>query len=310
MSIDNLPTDRPQQILLQTTIPTTSDDWDISRFSLLQDYLASLQDDNGQPLTIVTARDRQGDANGDDPLLSHLSKSDFDQLWLFAVDIGDGLTATDCQGIEKFRQRGGGIFVARDHQDLGSSLCKLSGVCEEIGASHFFHSLNVDPDPDRHCADDLDTPTISWPNYHTGKNGDYQQIIPTTPIHPLLASPDRSQGRIAYFPAHPHEGSVGVPPGATDARVVAMGKSIVTDRTFNLAVAFDRQLDPAGNLLGRAVTASTFHHFCDYNWNPDLGCPSFVTEACGDGMKREPQALADTHAYVANLVRWLAPQTN
>jgi hypothetical protein len=301
-------TNRPQQILLQTTIPTALDDWDISRFSLLRDYLTSLQDDRGHPLVNVTARDRQVDVNGDDPLLAGLSDSNFDQLWLFAVDIGDGLSVKDCQGIAKFRQRGGGIFAARDHQDLGSSLCRLSGVCAEIGASQFFHSLNLDPDTDRHCADDLDTLTISWPNYHTGNNGDYQQIIPTTPIHPLLARADRPQGRIAYFPAHPHEGSVGVPPGAVDARVVAMGKSIITDRTFNLAVAFDRQLAAAGNYLGRAVTASTFHHFCDYNWNPDLGCPSFVTEVCGDGMKREPQALADIHTYVANLAHWLAPE--
>jgi hypothetical protein len=300
-------TDRPQQILLQTTIPTTLDDWDIARFSLLRDCLASIADDNGKPLALVTARDRQVDANGDDPLLSNLAQSDFDQLWLFAVDVGDGLTANDCQGIDRFRQRGGGIFAARDHQDLGSSLYKLSGGCAAIGASHFFHSLNPDPDTERHCIDDRDTQTISWPNYHTGKNGDYQLIIPTTPIHPLLASSERSQGRIAYFPAHPHEGSVGVPPGSTNAQVVAMGKSIITDRTFNLAVAFDRQLDPAGNMLGRAVTASTFHHFCDYNWNPDRGCPSFVTEPSGEGMKREPQALADIHTYVANLVRWLAP---
>jgi hypothetical protein len=30
---------RPIRILLQTTIPTTEDDWSIERFSLLRDYL-------------------------------------------------------------------------------------------------------------------------------------------------------------------------------------------------------------------------------------------------------------------------------
>ncbi|MEH2332928.1 hypothetical protein [Nostoc sp.] len=31
---------KPIGILLQTTIPTTEDDWSIFRFSMLQDYLA------------------------------------------------------------------------------------------------------------------------------------------------------------------------------------------------------------------------------------------------------------------------------
>jgi hypothetical protein len=161
----------------QTTILPTEDDWGIDRFSLLRDYLSSLKDDRGHPLTEVVARDRDEDANGNDVILSHLAETDFDRLWLFAVDVGDGLTEQDCAGINTFRQRSGGIFAARDRQDLVSSLCKLTGVCHAIGASHFFHSLNSEPDSNRHCADDRDTPTISWPNYHTGRNGDYQRRL-------------------------------------------------------------------------------------------------------------------------------------
>jgi hypothetical protein len=58
--------------------------------------------------------------------------------------------------------------------DLGSSVCTLGGV----GAAHYFHSSNpeAEPDPDRHCIDDSETPTISWPNYHSGANGDFQGI--------------------------------------------------------------------------------------------------------------------------------------
>jgi hypothetical protein len=296
------------RILLQTTIPPIADDWNIQRFSLLRDYLAALVDDRGQALVDVTARDREVDANGNDRILSTLAETDFNQLWLFAVDTGDGLTDQDCDGINAFRQKGGGILAARDHQDLGSSLCKLSGVCHAIGSSHFFHSRNPDPDSTRHCIDDRDTSTILWPNYHSGRNGDYQHIIPVEPIHPLLSRPTASQGRIEYFPAHPHEGAVGVPLDEPSAQVIAMGKSRITDRTFNLAVAFERSADQWGNRLGRAVTASTFHHFCDYNWNPATGCPTFVTEAPGDGIVRDAQALADIHTYVRNLVDWLAPE--
>ena len=54
------------------------------------------------------------------------------------------------------------------------------------------------------------------------------------------------------------------------------------------------------------MAQSTFHHFCDYNWDPSCGCPSFVTEAPGEGIANEPQALKDIHIYVGNLALWLA----
>jgi len=124
---------RPIRILLQTTIPETKDDWHIGRFSLLRDHLASLTDKAGNPLCRVTARNHEPDAGRDDPVLSALDRSDFDELWLFAVDTGDGLTAADCQGITRFRQRGGGILATRDHQDLGSSLCTLGATHAGLG---------------------------------------------------------------------------------------------------------------------------------------------------------------------------------
>ena len=126
----------PIRILMQTTIPFAEDDWHIGRFSLLRDELASLKDESGKSLYELTTRDRETDAAGNDPVLSTLDKSDFQELWLFAIDQGDGLTVTDCQGITRFRQRGGGIMATRDHQDLGTSLCTRGG----IGRAHFFHS--------------------------------------------------------------------------------------------------------------------------------------------------------------------------
>jgi hypothetical protein len=109
-------------ILLQTTIPAILDDWNIDRFSLLRDHLASLTDESGELLCNVTARNHEVNADGNDAVLSVLDPTDFDELWLFAVDSGNGLTVADCQGITRFRQRGGGLLTTRDHQDLGSSL--------------------------------------------------------------------------------------------------------------------------------------------------------------------------------------------
>ena len=76
---------KPIRILLQTTVPSTNDDWNIDRLSMLRDYLVSLKDDAGNPACDVVARDRQLNANGDDPILSTLGDADFDELWLFAL---------------------------------------------------------------------------------------------------------------------------------------------------------------------------------------------------------------------------------
>jgi hypothetical protein len=288
------------KILLQTTIPHTDDDWHIGRFSLLTEHLRSLRGADGDPLYDVTTRNREADENDIDPLLSKLDESDFDQLWLFALDMGDGLSKTDCEGITKFRQRGGGLLTTRDHNDMGCSLCTLGG----IGAAHFFHSKQLDPDDSRNCRDDDKTLNVDWPNYHSGANGDFQRINATN--HPLLRRADGSL--IEFLPAHPHEGAVGVPDAAS-ASVIAKSKSKVTGRDFNLLVAFDRAQDSHGNLVGRGIAESSFHHLVDYNWNIDLECPTFVEEAPGDEWKRFPERLDDVKRYVENAAAWLSPGT-
>ena len=277
------------QILLQTTIPTTQDDWSIARFSHLADFLRRQTDAQGNPLFDVTARDRDP-LGAPDSLLSKLDQSDFDELWLFAVDTGNGLTPEDCAGISRFRTSGRGLLATRDHMDLGSSICNLGGV----GKAHYFHSLNLDPDPAKRQIDDPYTTYISWPNFHSGANGDYQEIQAIGAAHPVLSGP------IRYLPSHPHEGAVGAPDGE-HARVIATGASKVTGHRFNIAVAFEPH---AGR--GPAIAQSTFHHFVDYNWDIAAGAPSFVDEPPGDAMKREPRALADTHRYVRNVALWLA----
>jgi hypothetical protein len=292
---------RTVRILVQTTTPRRPDDWSVESLSLLIEHLASLQEDGAR--FDVTARNREAGSDGSDPVLSTLDRSAFDELWLFALDTGNGLSIAECQAITRFRQRGGGILTTRDHQDMGSSLCNLGG----IGAAHYFHSRNPEPDPERHASDDVETPTIDWPNYHSGSNGDFQRIVPVEPVHDLIRSATPS-GRIEVFPAHPHEGAVGVPRGEMQARVVAEGTSLTTGRRFNLAVAFERSRGPKGHGRGRGVAESSFHHFADYNWDTSRGAPSFVTEPEGRGMKTEPRALADIKQYVRNLALWLAPQ--
>jgi len=56
--------------------------------------------------------------------------------------------------------------------------------------------------------------------------------------------------------------------------------------------------DELGNLRGRAVAESSFHHFVDYNWDIGKGCPSFVTELPGDAVRKNPAGLDDVKTYV------------
>jgi hypothetical protein len=289
----------PTKILLQTTIQYAEDDWNIGRFSLLANHLRSIRNDYGEPAFEVLARDHAPGSSGDDALLMGLADSDINEVWLFGVDAGNGLSKSECASITKFRQRGGGIYSTRDHFDLGSSLCTLGGV----GAAHYFHSINPDPDPDRHRRDDEGTPSIDFPNYHSGSNGDYQRIDAVNG-HELLRRADGSP--IEFFPAHPHEGGVGSPAEDDSAHVIATGTSAVTGRPFNLVVAFERRTDSHGNRLGRAIAESSFHHLVDYNWDTEMGCPSFLTEPPGQEVKNDPSRLDDVKTYVGNLARWLS----
>ena len=270
----------PAQILIKTTIPPTDDDWHIGRFAMLVETLRAA----GHR---VTARDRSTTA--DDADLAALG--DFDQLWLLAVDAGNGLSDADAAAIRAFQARGGGLLLTRDHQDLGSSLLKLG----PIGRTQCFQTGNPESDTARHCIDDTETAHISWPNYHSGANGDFQRVTALAPRHPVAVGIDT-------LPAHPHEGAVAVPGElAARARVILTGKSATTARDFPLAVAVEAQ---AGE--GRVVADSSFHHFADYNWDPAAGCPSFVDEPCGTAITADPEAAAQARRYARNIAAWLA----
>lgn len=269
-------------VLLQTTIPFLEDDWSIERFAMLHRLLES----DGHE---VTSRNR-------DERLAAIDRSDFDQIWLFAVDSGDGIADAECEALTRFRESGRGLLVTRDHQDLGSSICKVGG----IGAAHYFHTRNLDPDTSRHARDDRQAADIDWPNYHSGQNGQYQRITVEGDVHPLL---QRAGGDpIEWLPAHPHEGAIGAPEDNPAARVIATGCSRTTGRDFNLIVAFE-----GDGKAGRGIAESSFHHFCDYNWDTRAGAPSFVADPPADDVIRDPARLEDVKTYVRNAAKWLGP---
>lgn len=284
----------PINVLLQTTIVPTANDWHIGRFSMLRAYLASLTAPDGGRLFHVTARDRDP-VGAPDSVLSSLDRSAYDQLWLFAVDTGDGLDDADRAGILRFRARGGALMITRDHMDLGCSICALGPV----GAAHVFNTHNITgpvPDPD-----DRDTPYIHWPNFHSGANGDVQRVQAERPVHPVMRDEKSETGAVQYLPAHPHEGAVVAPKSDPLARVIATGKSQSSGQRFNIAVAFERS-----GAEGRAIAESTFHHFADYNWDARRGSPDFVTEAPAYTLPTAAREMASVHRYVSNVGLWLA----
>ncbi|MFC4313646.1 hypothetical protein ACFPN2_31525 [Steroidobacter flavus] len=283
---------KPINILLQTTIEPTENDWHIGRFSMLRDYLASLTSPEGEPLFRVTARDRDP-VGQSDSVLSALDRSDYDELWLFAVDVGNGLNDEDRAGILRFRARGGGVMITRDHMDLGCSICDLGA----IGAAHVFHTHNAGPTVPP--PDDTGTPQIQWPNFHSGANGSAQRVEAVQPVHPVMRDAESESGVVMFLPAHPHEGAVIAPASAPHARVIATGQSLASGKRFNIAVAFERT-----ETDGPAIAESTFHHFADYNWDPRRGSPDFVSETPVYELPNSP-AMTSVHRYVRNVALWL-----
>ena len=246
----------------------------------------------------VIARNR-ANRGVDDPVLSRLDELGFDQLWLMAVDVGDGLTDAEADAIVRFRENGEGCSPRAITRTLGRCLLRLGSV----GMVNQFHDETWTPP---RCA------TTRTPRPSHGPTTIPAPTATTSRCSPragasAAAHHRTASGRIEWFPAHPHEG--GVSARAPFATVIAQGRSTATGRHFNLAVVLDGELTPDGRPMGRALAESTFHHFADYNWDLDRGAPSFVTEPPGTQIKADPSRLAVYKDYVRNVATWLQPTT-
>lgn len=258
-------------ILVQTTLCDGEGEWQIERFSSLVSLLRA----DGHH---VVARNREPAENGADPVLSSLETSDFDELWLFAADRGDGLAPGDVRGILRFRERGGGLLTSRDHENIGLSLLNLGSV----GLVNHFRTFNRQPR--RHRAGRfLNSLESSMPGEK------YQRIVPLEPVHELLRTNRSSSGIIEYFPAAEHETAISVPPYAPNARVIAVSGS-GSAVNANLAIVIDDERCHDGRRCGRAVATACLHQFADAASNE---AADGASEMFGD--------------FARNAARWLAP---
>lgn len=256
-------------LLVQTTLREGEGEWQIERFS----SLVSLLRNDGHR---VVARNREPGPDGNDPVLCSLDTSDFDELWLFAADRGNGLAPGDVRGILRFRERGGGMFTSRDRENVGVSLLNLGSV----GLVNHFRTYNRQ----------LRRRGLRATLHRTSVEDGYQRIVPLEPVHELLRTQRSPSGVIEYFPAHPHEAAISVPPYAPFARVIAVSENGVTGGGVNVAIAIDNERAHDGRPCGRAVATSCLHQFADGRWNGHAGGPSEIFKD-----------------FALNIARWLSP---
>jgi len=161
-----------KKILLQTTIQHARMTGLSRGFQSWQIFFRKIEDETGTRLFGITARDRENLASGDDRILSKLDETDFDQLWLFGVDVGGGL---------------GGWIARRSADSVSVAAPSLLRATIKTWGFPFAHSAasvpritstpgTPNPIPNGVFADDIETPGISWPNYHSGSNGDFQRV--------------------------------------------------------------------------------------------------------------------------------------
>ncbi len=256
-------------LLVQTTLREGDGEWQIDRFSSLVALLRA------EGHTVV-ARNREPGPGGSDPVLSALDTSDFDELWLFAADRGNGLAPADVRGILRFREAGGGIFTSRDRENVGVSLLNLGSV----GLVNHFRSYNRQ-------LRRRGLRTVLERLRHD--EGEYQRIVPLEPVHELLRTERSASGVIEYFPAAAHETAISVPPYAPFARVIAVSAAGEPGPAANVAIAIDDERCSDGRTCGRAVATSCLHHFSDGSMSDHDGGAS--------------EMFKD---FARNVARWLA----
>lgn len=181
-------------------------------------------------ITLAHRRFRAGDAmlDGDATIArritnfrfdnaGHFAPDMYDEAWLFGIETGTGIDATELRSISDFMNVGGGVFATGDHGALGKA---MGGEIPRVRSMRLWDHTSADPNLDEvgmqerrrndtnrpgHVAsrefddqsDDVPQP-ISPRLYHV-TTGFWKHYFP----HPVLCGP---RGMIKVMPDHPHEG--------------------------------------------------------------------------------------------------------
>lgn len=259
--------------------------------------------------------------------------SQYDQIWLFAVNPGNGLQAGEVSALWDFMNGGGGVFATGDHEALGEALCARIPRVRSMRRWYYpSPGPNLEPvaparnvDPQRGEKDS--TTTLAGGDF----DGIPQTIAPTmysSPAayvfvvreypHPVLCGKD---GVITKLPDHMHEGLVEVPanlemPIAVDSTAVEEYPRAGADRLapeviaystinnnpnqgpFGVIGAYDGHLvDEIAGGVGRIVVDATWHHFWNMNVNQFAEAHDAVAAAVAVGVAPDPAYVAPAQAW-------------
>jgi hypothetical protein len=296
----------------------------------------------------VTKAHRRTDPDADlqNFLFDNHDLSQYDQIWMFAVERSGSpiLTDSELRAVSEFMDGGGGVFATGDHEDLGVAMCGRvprvrsmrkwywpnpgpngEPVAPAVGGPNRYDTLSEGNDPGIQFNDQSDdipqriTPRLysswSWLKW-------FHRVYP----HPLLCGP---RGIIRVLPDHPHEGECYEPsdlsasftfsgytiteyPAGLSPEVIAW--STIAGRMIdaNKGPLNPRTFGAIGAYdghrvdVGRAVVDATWHHFFNINLIGELGNPDPIKGVGFDATTTGHAAYEDIKSYYRNIAVWLA----
>jgi len=264
----------------------------------------------------VTTVHRSGDPSADHDnldLAAALQLADFDELWIYSILPEPGLTAAELAQARQFMDdRGGGVLITGDHENLGAAFGNLprAGKMRRLPAPppvaptwNSTLSSGADATYDFPDQSDAVPQPLTLTRYWGG-------VLWRRP-HPLLCSP---LGPIDIFPDHQHEGEALAPPptpatewpGGVRAEIIARGTIVDPSGDVGRQVGVLSAYDGHAADVGRIVADSTWHHHFDINLRGVPGDPTrtgFVTPGTDEWLS---SATKIEHFFV-NAAIWLAP---
>lgn len=296
----------------------------------------------------VTKAHRNGDPDADitDFRFDTHDLTQYDQMWLFAVDgsFGPALDAPELRAISQFMDGGGGVFATGDHEDLGVAMCGAiprvrsmrkwhwpdpgpngEPVAPSAGGPDRFDTLSEGNDPGIQFNDQSDDiPQRIKPRLYS--RWPWNKFFFIAHPHPLLCGP---RGVIRVLPDHPHEGECYEPsdltanftfdgynvteyPGGIAPEVVAHSTIVGRAVDDNKGPLNPRTFGAVGAYdghraeVGRVVVDATWHHFFNINLTGESFNPGPIKDL---GFLATPAGQAvfeDIKAYFRNIAVWLA----
>jgi len=261
----------------------------------------------------------------------------YEEIWIFSVSSTSNAldVATELPALERFMQRGGGVFATGDHDDLGAGLCEniprvksmrkwrvANGAPRGGGVTRIDTSV---PSPTFSPDFDLQSDALAQRIYPMWQGSfDAMNYLP----HPVLEMPN---GRaVTHLPDHPHEGKCVVPRVLDIAEypkdnsgiqvkpeIIAHGvsggagfsaskPSITPPKMFGILGGYDgHQVN-----IGRVVVDSTWHHWLNINLNgKGAGSINSVSQnGLYDSANNPTPEYLEVQQYFQNIAAWLEPK--